>query len=440
MIASATVRCLSLGAVALAAALATTSAHAQSKRLAPPTPAQRATAEQVASQGGVPVGELAPNAPDVYAVKPGDTLWRIAGLYLKSPWRWPELWGMNMQAIANPHLIYPGQMLYLDKNGGYARLGTRAPGHGEDDGEPPLVRVSPTARSQSLLDAALPTLEPHLIEPFLAEPLIVDADTLAQAPRIVATTDQRTFMTSGDRAYARGPQHAPLLRDQDRERRHFRVFRNAVPLKDPDSGEILAYEAQYLGNAELVAGESRQVGDDDIDSQALADEAHYLANPELPEAQSRIAALRSRAEGLPVPASLDLSRVKGEIMAGDRLLPAPQRSFMNYAPHAPAQPVQASVVSIYGDSTMNWAAQSYVLAISRGARDGIDNGTVLELISRGERVLDKTGPNPKELLQLPVQRNGYAMVFLTFERVSYALVLQVLRPVVVGDILQAPQL
>jgi len=436
MTASATVRHLSLGA-ALCAALGVV--HAQ----APVTGAQRATAEQVASQGGVPVAELAPNAPDVYTVKRGDTLWAIAGIYLQRPWRWPELWGMNMQAIANPHRIYPGQVLYLDKSSGMARLGSNAPGGAGDSGEPPLVRVSPATRSQSLLDAALPTLEAHLIEPFLAEPLIVDADTLSNAPRIVAATEQRKFMTTGDRAYARGPADAPLLRGEGRPR-HFRVFRDAVPLKDPVSGEILGYEAQYLGNAELVAGESRHVLEgDDLSASSLHEEARDLADPERIDDADR--ALRytphNAGEDLPVPASLNLSRVKSEIMSGDRLLPAPQRSFLNYAPHAPAQPLEASVVHIYGgDAGMNWAAQSYVVAISRGARDGVDNGTVLELISRGERMADKTAANPREIIQLPAQRNGYAMVFLTFERVSYALVMQVQRPVVVGDILQSPRL
>src|ERR1700761_3621504 len=131
----------------------------------PVTPQQRATAQQTA-QAGVPVSELAPNAPDEYTVKPGDTLWAISRLYLRSPWRWPELWGMNIDEIHNPHRIYPGQVLYLDKTGGRARLTT--PRGGAPDG---TVKLSPRTRFESLSGMALPTLNPSLIEPYLSEPI-----------------------------------------------------------------------------------------------------------------------------------------------------------------------------------------------------------------------------------------------------------------------------
>ncbi|MFN3493135.1 MAG: LysM peptidoglycan-binding domain-containing protein, partial [Hydrogenophaga sp.] len=117
----------------------------------PITAQQRATAGQVA-QAGVALSELAPNAPDSHTVKRGDTLWAISGLFLKHPWRWPELWGMNLQEIRNPHLIFPGQVLYLDKSNGRARLSTRPPGAG---GDPGTVRVSPRTRYESLGDSAI---------------------------------------------------------------------------------------------------------------------------------------------------------------------------------------------------------------------------------------------------------------------------------------------
>ena len=85
------------------------------------TEAQKATARQVAQQG-VPISELAPNAPERYTIQRGDTLWHISTLYLKSPWHWPELWGMNLQQIKNPHLIYPGQVLVLVRSEGRALL------------------------------------------------------------------------------------------------------------------------------------------------------------------------------------------------------------------------------------------------------------------------------------------------------------------------------
>lgn len=397
MTAFATARAWSAGAALLAALSA---ACAQTY---PVTAVQRSTAQQVAQQG-IPESELAAGAPERYTVKRGDTLWGISGLYLRQPWRWPELWGMNLSSIANPHLIYPGQVLYLVRSNGYARLSTTAP-----DGEAGVVRLSPQTREKSLSEMALPTLPPHLVEPFLAEPLIVDADTLQRAPRIVATTDRRVLMASGDRAYVRGSTEAPLLAGGDLPRR-FRIFRDAIPLKDPVTGEILGYEAKYLGNASLVEGETVV---------------------ELPDGNG---GQRRQA----TPATVDLTKAKNEIRAGDRLLPAPAQQYLNYVPHAPQGPVQAAVVSIYGDASVLYATQNQVVAINRGQRDGMEVGTVLRVISAGARIVDKTGERP-EAIQLPDERNGYAMVFKVFDRVSYALITTARRGVQVGDRLQAPQ-
>jgi hypothetical protein len=215
----------------LVAGFAVPSAHAQNF---PITSGQRATAEQVASKG-VPISELAPNAPDVYVVKRGDTLWAISGIYLMRPWRWPELWGMNLQQIRNPHLIYPGQKLYLEKKDGYARLRTDMADADK------TVRLSPRTRYSDLGDGALPTLPPHLIEPFLTEPLVVDEATLADAARVVATRDNHVLISKGDRAYARGAGPTALLMDAGKPR-DFRIFRNSTPLKDPETGEVLGFE------------------------------------------------------------------------------------------------------------------------------------------------------------------------------------------------------
>jgi hypothetical protein len=397
MTAFATARAWSVGA-ALIAALA--SAHAQTH---PVTAVQRSTAQQVAQQG-IPESELAAGAPERYTVKRGDTLWGISGLYLRQPWRWPELWGMNLASIANPHLIYPGQVLYLVRSNGYARLSTTGP-----NGDAGTVRLSPHTREKSLADMALPTLPPHLIEPFLTEPLIVDADTLQRAPRIVATTDNRVLMAGGDRAYARGSAEAPLLAGGDKPRR-FRIFRDAVPLKDPVTGEILGYEAKYLGNASLVEGETVT---------------------ELPDGSG---GQRRRA----TPATVDLTKAKNEIHAGDRLLPAPAQQYLSYVPHAPQGQVQAAVVSIYGDASVLYATQNQVVAINKGQQDGMEIGTVLRVISTGAHIVDKTGERP-EAIQLPDERNGHAMVFKVFDRVSYALITTARRGVQVGDRLQAPQ-
>ena len=388
-----TARALSI-ATALIAAM--TTGYAQNHSV---TPTQRAQAQQVAQQG-IPVGELAAGAPDAYTVKRGDTLWGISRMYLRSPWRWPDLWGMNMGSIANPHLIYPGQVLYLERRDGYARLTTASP-----SGESGTIRLSPKTRSESLRDLAVPTLPPNIIEAFLAEPLIVDQTTLAQAPHIVATSDQRVLMASGDRAYVLGNGDAALVKTNATEPQQYRIFRDTVPLRDPETREVLGYEAKYLGNATLLEGQRETVGPDD-------------------------------KPGQPVPATVRLSKVKNEIRAGDRLLPAPEREFLNYVPHAPAGEVKALVVSLYGDSAVTYAAQNQVVAINKGRQDGMEVGTVLELISRGDKIRDKVTRN---IVQLPDERNGYAMVFRSFDRVSYALIMQIKRGVTVGDKLVSPE-
>ena len=387
-----------LGALAVIAAFTCTPTFAQKY---PITDAQRSTAQQVADKG-IPVSELAPNAPDTYVVKRGDTLWDISRMYLKSPWRWPELWGMNLKALPNPHLIFPGQTLYLDKSDGYARLRTQPTG-GSD-----TVRLSPRTRTDSLASLALPTLKTHLIAPFLVEPLVADAATIEQAPRLVATTDQRVLMAAGDRVYARGNPDAPLS-TKPGQPRSFRVFREAIPLKDPVTGEVLGYEARYLGNAELARSET---------TEEISDGKGNLKQE-------------------PVPATVDITSTKEEIRAGDRMLPEPPRTFKNYIPHEPQTSVNARVVSIYGSTPVAVAGQNQVVAINMGTAQGMEPGHVLTLLTQGDRVRDTTAEG-KPTIKLPSEHNGLAMVFLTFERVSYALLLDVRTGVRVGDRLVNP--
>ena len=256
------------GMVLLAAA---TGVAAQSTL--PVTPAQRAAAQQVASSG-VLLSDLKADAPEFYTVRRGDTLWDISKIFLTSPWRWPQLWGMNMDQVRNPHLIYPGQELVLERADGRARLrfgkGPVLRG-GPSRDEVPVVRVSPTMRYDALGDNALPTLKAHLIEPFLAEPLVVDEATFNFAPRLVAAQGERVLLARGDRAYARSSNELLPLTIEAGAPRDWRVFRQATPLKDPGTGEILGYEAHYLGRAQLVRGEGTS-------SSIVADDTARIGN------------------------------------------------------------------------------------------------------------------------------------------------------------------
>jgi hypothetical protein len=368
----------------------------------PVTPEQRSTANQVA-QTGVPLSELAPNAPDSHTVRSGDTLWGISGIFLRSPWRWPELWGMNLEDIKNPHRIYPGQVLYLIKANGRAILSTR-PGSG---GEPGTVKVSPRTRYESLADSAIPPISLQSLEAFLTEAMIVDEDTLNRAPRFVATQEGRVLLSRGDRAYARAlstetPDANPLTVIDGRST-GYRVFRNATPLRDPSTNEVLGYEAHYLGKANVVRSETRRDG---LDAKG-----------------QKISEI--------VPASLDITAAKEEIRVGDRLLPEPPRSFANFVPRSPQGPQSGQIVSVYGNA-VTFAAQNTVVSINRGQRHGLEPGHVLAILRESNIVTDTTD-SARPDLRLPGERNGLMMVFRSFDRVSYAIVLDIAEGVRVGD-------
>lgn len=392
-----------LAAVAVACALAAGAAQAQNF---PITPAQRSTAEQVAV-GGIPLSELSPNAPDTYTVKKGDTLWEISGMFLRSPWRWPELWGMNMEQIRNPHRIYPGQQLYLEKADGLARLRMGQPPGGMPT---ETVRVSPRMRINSLPDTSIPTLPAHLIEPFLNEAIIVGEGELDFAPRIVAAPEDRVLISRGDRAYVRGRTGTPLVERDARRIDAFRVFRNAVPLKDPLTKQVLGYQADYLGSAELVRSESIQP----------------------------VQNAKGEMVDTIVPATVDITHIREEIRVGDRLVPEPPRALVSYVPRAPSAPVDGAIISVYGNA-VQLAGQSQVVVINKGAADGIENGHVLAILKAGRRIDDKSERRERANLKLPDERNGLMMVFRTFDKLSFALILEITDVVQVGDRIVNPR-
>jgi hypothetical protein len=389
---------------ALAAALASPAAIGQNF---PVTPGQRSTAEHVA-QAGVPLSELAPNAPDQYTVKRGDTLWAISGMFLAKPWRWPELWGMNLTDVRNPHLIYPGQTLVLEKRDGRATLRL-----GQSEGSAPTetIRVSPRTRIEPLTDSSVPTLNLHLIEAFLAEPVIIDEVELLQAPRIVAAPDSRVLITRGDRAYARGLVPTPLKLRTEGRAEDYRVFRNARPLSDPLTHVVLGYEAQYLGKASLVRSESVRP----VQNTSGGD------------------------DNMVVPATIDIVSAKEEMRVGDRLLPEPPRQFVSYVPHPSAPGMEGTIVSVYGDAVVN-AGQSQVVVINRGTADGMEMGHVMAILKDGQRRVDWSQPGERGTpIKLPDERNGLLMVFRPFEHLSYGLILEINDTVKVGDRVANPR-
>lgn len=351
-------------------------------------------------------------APDRYVVQRGDTLWSISGRYLKEPWRWPELWKMNQEQVKNPNLIFPGDVIVLDRSGDQAQLRLVQL---ETAKMEPKVRSEPSARN------AVPSISPAVIEPFLSKPLVVSADELDGAARIVATSESRVTLGAGDRAYVRGI--AKNKGDQ------WQIFRRGDPLIDPETKEILGYEATYLGDARV-----RQHGE---------------------------------------VATIDIVRSVQEIYQDDRLVPlGKQTPVFAYVPHPPKTPVKGRIISAYG--SLQETGPLSIVALSKGSKDGLDVGTVLAIERsqtnvrynlRTEPLFGRSGPSgsdsprvyysqtipPREKLmtrgepvtrdgiaQLPDERYGLLMVFRTFDRASFALVMEASRPVAVSDFVTNP--
>ncbi|NBT54308.1 MAG: LysM domain-containing protein [Betaproteobacteria bacterium] len=394
-------------ATVIAALIGAIAAPPLAAQTAPVTPQQQAVAKRTAT-AGLPLNELKAGAPERYTVKPGDTLWGLSAAFLTQPWRWPELWGMNLQDIRNPHLIYPGQVLLLDKQDGRATLRLAAPVI-ETPAEGPTIKLSPRIRVETPADAALPALKSSMIDAFLTEPVVVDDSSLQTAARIVAAQDSRVLLTRGDRAYALGGRGSPLTDDPRQPQQAFRVLRNATPLKDPVSGEVLGFEAQYIGRVLLVRGES-------VQTTTSAD---------------------GKAVQEVIPATIDIVAAREEIRVGDRLLPEPALTLRSYVPRAPSAAMEARVVSVYGNAVAN-VGQNQVVVINRGSREGLESGHMLAILTDGARLIDKTDL-ARTALKLPDERKGLLMVFRAFERLSYALVLEATEGVRVGDRLVNPR-
>lgn len=320
--------------------------------------------------------QLVDNPPDRHIVVKGDTLWDISGKFLKQPWRWPEIWQMNRDQIKNPHLIYPGDVVLLDMSSGSPRLrlGKKV---GAGTG-----KLQPTVYSKPV-QQVVPSIPPNAIEPFISQPLVIEDGELNTGVKIVAMQEDRMLVGTGDSFYASGIPDAAV------EKWH--VFRKGKPLKDPGTGKIIAYEAFFLGNARLVKpGE---------------------------------------------PALLRVSLAKEEIARGDRLIPAPEPEIISYVPHRPEQDVSARVLGIYGG--LREGGANSVVALNVGKNDGMEIGHVVALY-RKRVSLDVDDSGRRTSTPVPDERYGLAFVFRVFNGVSYALVVESSKAVIVGDTARNP--
>lgn len=318
--------------------------------------------------------KLVDNPPDRHIVVRGDTLWGISGKFLKEPWRWPEVWRLNKEQIKNPHRIYPGDIVILDTSSGRPQLKIAKPVGPQ--------QLQPQVISEPLKEA-IPSIPPHVIAPFISQPLVVEENELKSAPRLMAAQDDRVIIGNGDTGYVTGIADTSVS--------DWQVYRPGKALKDPDTKEVLGYEAYYLGTAKLVKPGT--------------------------------------------PATIRILRAKEEITRGDRLVPATQATLPAYVPHKPDSDIRGRIIAVYGG--LEEAGRLSVVTLNKGTRDGLEVGHVVALYRN--RIADTRDENERrQLVNLPAERYGLAFVFRTFEKVAYALVMESDGSVYVNDAVRNP--
>lgn len=310
--------------------------------------------------------------PDEYTVKKGDTLWDISNTFLSAPWKWPEIWHANPQ-IDNPHLIFPGDLIRLVYIDGQPRLiSERAVKLSGGD-----AKLSPSVRVQDASEA-ITSIPLDRINSFLSHSKVVDIKELALAPYLLAGPQKRIVVGAGDTAYARGKFVESLT--------NFGVYRKGQTYVDPITKEQLGIEALGVGSVVLKAL------DGDI-------------------------------------GTVSVTRASEEIRIGDRLLPGEERAMESvFYPSAPENDIKAVIIAV--ESGVSMVGKFNVVTINKGEREGLKAGNILAIFKKGEVVVDRV-TNRK--VALPDERAGLMMVFRTFDKLSYALVLEADRQLAVND-------
>lgn len=359
---------------------------------------------------------LKSNHPDRHVVVKGDTLWGISAKFLKDPWQWPKVWQLNRAQIKNPHLIYPGDVVFLDMSSGKPQLRLLRE----------TITLQPGAVVEPLDKVAISTIALNVIAPFLNQPLIIEKDQLSTSPRIIAGQDNRVVLSPGTRVY--------INKIEEGDGINWYVYRPGENLIDPDTKELLGVEAKYLGDAKVS-----KYGE---------------------------------------PASADIVKAKEEIFIKDRLVPTSAGSETSFVPHAPDSEISGRIINIYGG--LAEAGPGAIVSLSRGANDGLEIGHVLAITRYGRIIKDPEPQKDLEakaqaklselnfdvkrdaegkpvvnfrkdsavannglalepgMIKLPDERVGLLMVFRVFERVSYALIMQAILPINKLDAVQTP--
>jgi len=319
---------------------------------------------------------IRPDAPMNYTVTRGDTLWDIAAVFLKDPWFWPEIWQINPQ-VANPHLIYPGDVLSL----AYGANGDAHVSVSQYSG----ARLSPRLRSEEL-DGPIDTLPYAAIAAFLSKPTVLAEDQILAAPHVLAFRDEHMIGGSGHEAYVQNLD-APL-------NQRFTVMHVGDPIVDFETNDLVGYQANYVATA-VVTNPGR-----DVTKTMLSDSAR-------------------------------------EVLRGDRLISQEGETPLTFTPHAPKSQIDGQIIAIADEATE--VGQYQIVVLNRGDRHGLAPGAVLAVDQRGEVVRDVWSRRPfgkntfgKEV-ELPYERAGTLIVFKVFDRVSYGLIIGARAPIQVAD-------
>ena len=352
-----------------------------------PVPDESASSGSSMSQGNAAAqGEtnrelISPTAPQNYTVKQGDTLWDIASVFLRDPWYWPEIWYVNPQ-VQNPHLIYPGDVLALAYGAdGNAQVRLERGG---------ATRLSPKVRSQPL-EGAITAIPYEIVAAFMSRPTVLEKDQIDDAPHVVASRDQHLIAAAGNTIYAVGEIEGDV-------NSRYNIYHIGEELRDPDDNDVVGYEGIYTASARVT-----RTGD---------------------------------------PTTLEVVESARETFDGDKLFSGDSDVPLDFIPHAPASGTEGSIISIVDGISV--VGQYQVVVINRGTSHGLEPGHVLTVEEAGLTVRDKhsgmgryaSGMGSK--VRLPNEKAGTFMVFKTFDRISYGLIMESFAPMRVGDRVASP--
>lgn len=347
--------------------------------------------------------ELRADHPSSYTVQKGDTLWDISARFLSKPWLWPEIWQANPQ-VKNPHRIYPGDVLSLVYVNGQPRVTA---------GPEPQIRTG----------ESVDTVPLSQIEPWLKELTVVQDPK--SFPYVVGIEEDRLLSSAGMVVYVRGMQGAQAGQ----------LVQVARPMSLYTMAKVKGRPMGGISPLDFRADRmhSHWSYDDspwEAHGEKLGNEMMLHSIGEVLRNQGDVTVVLLREEGR-------------DVHVGDRILPVEDRPYCNcFIPHPAASiPDGAQILAV--PDGLRFAGPRSVVALSVGSRDGADNGTVYSIWHHGALRPDIVAHRQPfaqqgDKLQMPDDFIGHVMVFRTFERVSYGLIMDGIRPARTNDLLKNP--